>query len=1046
MSKKIAWDKFEVALLIEAFWKIKNNEGNRYEVLESLSISLRQMAVNRGVDIDDNYRNFNGVSFQVNIIEQLFFLKDSSMHYATIFKDLVAVYENNREEFNVILAEAKRLVNDSTETDVFRFKCEKQLPLKEKDKLVYSSINKKRSINPVDISIDALGLSVRGLNVLMRLEVKNLEDLLRMDESVLLHAPNCGVKTLNEIIALQKKYRESGTNLIDWAKCNENTKNSIIKHIRYCLGLTTEDISQSNSYWSNFSGFDKSLNDSIDTLGREMCLCIIKNIHKDYLKSLLCTLEYASEEAENEILNNIFLSFFNNIDTRVLFVKTNCCIDLYIKSYPTIKNETIDSLVEFCKNYETILDMKEMRISSQEELDLICPFLEWLQFDIDEIAVKMLNACLKKDKVLFVLDLRSRGFTLEAIGQLLEVTRERVRQIENVAFKELKLIYKHFNLLSYLCLLHKTDEIITDDVFLQELAFEGKDILLYLLKNSNLEEYDYNTHTQSFCLSSIARKNSGFILEEILKLPSVILKTEFDSIVLSISEKYNVELEFVKNLAISEFKEYGKYYSKGNLTITQMCEIVLEKYYPTGVKLYGNATDLFRQRMIDEFGIVKDNLSNRAIEARVASFAVLCNRGSYIHKSRIIIDQDTLDKIIQYIETSRRKAFAYSEIFEKYLDELKLKTSITNRFYLQGVLRLFLQSKYYFYKDYFAKISDYSLDQEIENYIEQEGEVNFYQLLEIFKGVSNAALFQTLIRLPKVIGIDGGNYIHVSSLNILEDDYNIKYIISKNINERSPISSKKLLDILYISHSDFLARNNIDNHSKLFGVLSYMFKDEFGFSRPFIGIKNLKDISRRDVIISLFEGMEKLSLDDARYLCDEQRIDYGSYNSLCYLIEDYYLRINQYELVSCDKLDLSEGKVNKILNCVDRILETRKWVSLSSITNFLSFPDIGVQWTNFLLRGILHKYSTKHRLIDIYTTQYYVMNTICIGEELQISTYEELVHHAALEEQKIRKFENLSDFSTWLKQEGLILSELSSIILNYKWLVIDEIGSIYIEE
>lgn len=101
------WNKYEVALLIEAYQNIKQGRVDRNSTLVGLSQNLRQMAINKGLEIDDTFRNLNGMRWQLGFIERAF-LCDSyeSRTPSRIFVEMVAQYKDNQEEYQSILDEA----------------------------------------------------------------------------------------------------------------------------------------------------------------------------------------------------------------------------------------------------------------------------------------------------------------------------------------------------------------------------------------------------------------------------------------------------------------------------------------------------------------------------------------------------------------------------------------------------------------------------------------------------------------------------------------------------------------------------------------------------------------------------------------------------------------------------------------------------------------------------------------------------------------------------------------------------------------------------
>ncbi len=106
MIKSIKWDKYEVALLIESTLNINLGIVTREDELKALSDTLRRRAKNLGVDFDDKFRNFNGMSLQVAAIESLIEPERAPRHCAKLFIEMTDLYKNDREKFNAILAVA----------------------------------------------------------------------------------------------------------------------------------------------------------------------------------------------------------------------------------------------------------------------------------------------------------------------------------------------------------------------------------------------------------------------------------------------------------------------------------------------------------------------------------------------------------------------------------------------------------------------------------------------------------------------------------------------------------------------------------------------------------------------------------------------------------------------------------------------------------------------------------------------------------------------------------------------------------------------------
>ncbi len=107
--KRISWDKYESALLFKAYENIASGKNFMLEAV-TLSNTLRQYAINRGIEIDDTYRNVNGMNFHLSQVQFLFTngkkgLSSSSKSTREMYK----LYHNNHNKYLSLLKEATRL-------------------------------------------------------------------------------------------------------------------------------------------------------------------------------------------------------------------------------------------------------------------------------------------------------------------------------------------------------------------------------------------------------------------------------------------------------------------------------------------------------------------------------------------------------------------------------------------------------------------------------------------------------------------------------------------------------------------------------------------------------------------------------------------------------------------------------------------------------------------------------------------------------------------------------------------------------------------------
>lgn len=109
MKRQPHWDQFEVALLVDAYIRITEKGENKKIVLEKLSKQLRDKACNERLEIDDTFRNLNGMMWQIGFVECAFKKTGYGKHMPSkLFQHVVDLYQENRAEYNRILTIAAK--------------------------------------------------------------------------------------------------------------------------------------------------------------------------------------------------------------------------------------------------------------------------------------------------------------------------------------------------------------------------------------------------------------------------------------------------------------------------------------------------------------------------------------------------------------------------------------------------------------------------------------------------------------------------------------------------------------------------------------------------------------------------------------------------------------------------------------------------------------------------------------------------------------------------------------------------------------------------
>lgn len=67
--KRIPWSLEESVILHDAYMRISNKQTTKADAIIEVSQKLRKIAENTGMEIDEKFRNTNGITMQLSIME-----------------------------------------------------------------------------------------------------------------------------------------------------------------------------------------------------------------------------------------------------------------------------------------------------------------------------------------------------------------------------------------------------------------------------------------------------------------------------------------------------------------------------------------------------------------------------------------------------------------------------------------------------------------------------------------------------------------------------------------------------------------------------------------------------------------------------------------------------------------------------------------------------------------------------------------------------------------------------------------------------------------
>ena len=118
---RVVWNKFEAALLVDAYIRVSKGEIVRNDAVSQLSRRLRNRMIINGIEINDKYRNENGIQLQMATMEYIMTNGKKGMSSSNkLFDKVVDMYVGQHEEFLQLLDEALKLYPEPVVKHIYK--------------------------------------------------------------------------------------------------------------------------------------------------------------------------------------------------------------------------------------------------------------------------------------------------------------------------------------------------------------------------------------------------------------------------------------------------------------------------------------------------------------------------------------------------------------------------------------------------------------------------------------------------------------------------------------------------------------------------------------------------------------------------------------------------------------------------------------------------------------------------------------------------------------------------------------------------------------
>ena len=580
--------------------------------------------------------------------------------------------------------------------------------------------------------------------------------------------------------------------------------------------------------------------------------------------------------------------------------------------------------------------------------------INWCCFDLNAEMQGYFTQIVKNERSLAIINMRAMGNTLDQVGKAFDITRERVRQIENKEVSVFIRWQKRVGLIQHILLeLEENNSFSSSE--LNELLVEYGAETIYLLKNCKSDAFHYDKNLDLFIFEDPSLLDS--VQSYVDDLPETFDESKYDSFVDTAKKDYGYPENIVVAVLNDNYKKTGKIFHRSRFTLERLYADILRRFYPDGLHVYTEY-----QRVLDiassEYGIDLGEKNAHAVASVFSRICILRGRGIYKARDNTTVLSDQLaNKIKDYINNSDAPVFMTNTLYTLFEDEL-LKEGIDNKYYLQGLLRDRFDGEWIFKRDYISKDPKYTtIGSSIVEYIRKSNHpVKREDIQSAFPGVTDIVIsFATYD--PSIINLFG-SYVHSSKLHFSRNDIEyLRKVLLNTMGEKGYCSCHDLYDYINHDYKEILTNNFITIPFSLFSVIEYLFRDEYRFNRPFISREDAVFEKPSEVLAEIIRDSDVISTQEIIALSKEYKV--YIYSQLEYFdsLNDTHLLLDGFNLASIPYIGVDENIAKIVETAV--LSEIAEATPISQLNCVSALPVINVQWNAWLIYSVLKKWSDK---------------------------------------------------------------------------------------
>jgi len=990
MAGKVVWNKYEAVILLDGYIESLRCELPKLRIIKRISAELRQMAIHGGQEIDEVFRNENGISFQMQSMKSAYLGYTVDKKPATqLFADVVSLYKTNHPEYDKLLEEAKNMINEEQNNgDVFSSWLVLQKPPMQLSGLLWIF---------EEIEHFCLKLKVLHAPLLNTTDVETLAKVKKTIESnkffTISHR-----KQMNKIVSAMKLYYEfvrsgayqqeksaeqivqateaSATIEENGIESSTDSKQTIPKTVSETIIRTEQD----KRLLSKYPIIYKRVLTALQEMSSESQYGVTVVALYEYIKHIarcadiedvLDNVSWAKCENKKYIFSNEIVSHDDTIKGHDVSVPTNLAVQdtaRFTVDFINSGDYAFTTPVKLCY-FDTT------KVGFQSWTELYVSFFALLYEDYPNIFNPTMSFSKSGNGRIELCEHASRSIMVApkqvpGTSLFLETNISATNMVDKMRYMLDLCQVDYDNVVIEYCMKNGSP-ITTTSAMHHSTAnqnvggrFDSKAFYAYLHDNEGMVDATCRSYVSAVGGAERFAAEHHFESCRLFTPDWCEAKATSDALFTdSIFIKYNEQQHNRFRAAIKKLLFYLRgdtatvAPNQAQISTDKSYKNVLVEYFKKGFRL-GSPIELRKFRRCYE------QLNEKALEADDAEIERNIRICGIQFDEKVFIPQtmlsgDLKERLLSYISdrfAEDKITIYYQAIFNEFSEEF-LDSYIYNTDMLKAYLTFMSDGKFYIERSYLSKDANVTADplSEIRTCLsDYAAPMNYDDIFETLSHIPGQKIKTILATNDEFISNGRGEYFHISAVHFSDEELdNIADIINDAINDKEFLSGNELIDAVMAKYPYTYEKNVAFSIIGLRDAVKYHLCSKFSFFGNIIS-RHDSSLTMSDVFSDYCRSRDEFTISELNTLASELA-------TVIYFNEVYdnSLRISQEQFVSRARVRFQVKETDDV---IDRFC-TGNYVSIGKINVFGAFPDADFPWNSFLLEHYVSAFSERYNLL-----------------------------------------------------------------------------------